>query len=332
MSAILPRVRRMERRDLARVAEVDTAAWVKKNYLARQLGLSEADVRHIHERMRVTPELLGKQMERFPDGQLIFDQLGSVLAHLATTVRRVRSLSDLPRSYDEATAERTFSNHFPIAGLNGDLGMLLCTSITVDPIQGEMQHALVLLNAGIRFAEELGLVAAPFTAPRGFGRFLRRNKEVTIEQYLEMTSVDTEVDLDEYRRYLSRLNEKRIVRETYGRLLEPLDEQQLRKELEKEAGLEAFRSFKRENNGWFKETYGREMTVVDYIRLTMRRHEDGVLSMHIQNGADFIYEDGRIVGILPGSRPEDPTCAGVNIVMTYGAHPLLGIYPKYRFK
>lgn len=64
--------------------------------------------------------------------------------------------------------------------------------------------------------------------------------------------------------------------------------------------------------------------MADYLRYTGRRHVDQVMDMHIQNGADFLYDaHGRIACIFENSRPEDVLAAGYNVVLTYHYHPAL---------
>ena len=163
----------------------------------------------------------------------------------------------------------------------------------------------------------------PFTAPRGFGIFLRHNPNTPIEEYLEITRPPVYSDFFQYARWLRSLSSHPLLLATYRYPLAGVDLATFAEEARKPIGREAFLTFKEAYGASFKFMYGREMTVVDYIRLTGRRHVDGILNFHIHNGADFVYADGRITGIFPNSRPEDPTCAGYNIVMTYMYHPLL---------
>lgn len=309
--------------ELPQLAEIYNSAWFDEPRLRRS-GFTEAEI----ERARalcISEGLLQTQHLRFPAGQIVGRvTLGDTevpASLLSTVVHPIRSFREIKDSYAGVTSERTFSLHVsPDHLLPGQVGMLFCVSIAVHPDFQSVDLVSATLHMGLELAELHKLVAAPFSAPRGFGAFLKKHPGVPIQEYLEWTR-PVELVSGSYLGRLDHFNQRKLTHSTYTRPLNLLPDDISKPEQAKERGREAYLRFKTLHGAWFRDNYGRELTVVDYVRLTGRRHIDPVLDIHIQNGADFIYDNGQITCIFPNSRPEDVQAAGYNIVMVY--HPLI---------
>ncbi|MEM3031078.1 MAG: hypothetical protein QXH27_05060 [Candidatus Micrarchaeia archaeon] len=292
------------------------------------------------ELLRITSEQLASQIEHFPKGQIVGVVRRNGEKHFATMLNTlvvpISSFADIPAGYHAVTTDRTFAKHVsPERIPAGQQGILLCVSIATLPEFRGMTYAQQTINHGVKFAERHDLLAVPYSAPRGFGLYRLAHPNAKIEDYLIITRPPRKSDA--YTDYCARLKElnrtrQRLFRATYGGGLHPLSHEEWLKEAFIDAeqivagrkpSRDAFVSFFERRGRWFEETYGKPPTVVDYIRLTGRRHIDPVLDFHIQNGADFIYDaKGNVAGIFADSRPEDIFAAGYNICLTYSASPL----------
>lgn len=336
---------------MQRVVHCHDHAWHNEKRL-RASGFSDIEIGRSNG-LSTTPELLREQHDRFPEGQIVIAVRGHeylasdsqpveaevIAGLLSTLVLPIRSIADIPSSYAAVTTNRTFALHTPVSSLPSDaVPMLFCVSVAIDPPFQLFGLAQSLLNFGIEFAAQHGLIAAPFSAPRGFGVFHKTHPDVPIQDYLEETwsvpsapplgdprlVMPAPPDYPKYLEHLAFLNARRIVQATYGKPLDPMDQYLFEIEQKKPAGREAFLEFKERFGQRFKHVYGRAPTIVDYIRYSGRMHIDPVMEMHIKNGADFLYTpDGRIACIFENGRPEDVMAAGYNIVLTYQPHPLL---------
>ncbi|MEM4389924.1 MAG: hypothetical protein QXG98_04645 [Candidatus Micrarchaeia archaeon] len=293
------------------------------------------EMRQRAELLRITREQLASQLKHFPEGQIvgIVRQQGQLklATMLNTLVWPVGSIADIPGSYREITAERTFAAHVPPARIPpGKQGVLFCVSIAAGPEFRGLTYAQQTIEHGVKFAERRGLLAVPYSAPRGFGVYKLAHPNMSIEEYLLITRPPRSSDAyRDYCAHLKRLNHARrnLFRATYRGALRPLSHDEWQKEAFADAGSEpsreAFLSFLERRGVWFEKMYGKLPTVVDYIRLTGRHHIDPVMNFHIQNGADFIYDgNGDIACIFANSRPEDIFAAGYNICLTYSPSPL----------
>ena len=166
----------------------------------------------------------------------------------------------------------------------------------------------------------------PLSAPRGFGAFRRTHPDVSLEEYRLWTCpVPQPEDTVAIRQRLHRLQDGNpLTNATYRAPLRPIPAY-IRDILPFSAwgaGVGPYRWFVGMYGSTFNASYGRYPTVVDFIRLTGRRHMDPVLDMHLQNGADFATDERRsIPEIRARSRPDDVQAAGFNILLTYDPLP-----------
>lgn len=290
-------------------------AWHNEKRL-RAEGFSDPEIEQ-SMRLHTNEELLRKEHDRFPEGQIVIAVKGNELSAanvpaeveviaglLSTMAYPIRSLSDIPSTYDGLTVHRTFASHVPLdsfRSMSDAVPMLFCVSVAIDPPFQFFGLAQTLLNFGIEFAGRQGLIAAPFSAVRGYGAFLKEHPDISVERYLEWTwcpssSSSASPLPPDYTRYLQRinfLNSRSIVPATYGKPLAPLIGEKFNLEQQKPAGLEAYLEFIEHSGRWFMELYGRLPTVVDYLRLTGRRHIDPVMDLHIQNGGGLYLRFAR---------------------------------------
>ena len=321
---------------LNRLVDIYNSAWSNEGQL-RQNGFSEEEIAQA-KGLYITRQQLQRQHESFPEGQMVVWQrmrngTGKVeevpVALLSTVPWAIQRTEDIPTTYDAVTTYRMFTKNqiLPPEVLWDDpaiANMLFCVSIAVDPAFQGRDIAQDTLNFAIGFAQERQLVAAPYSAPRDYGAYLKRHPGTTIEGYLQCTKPGKGSYRD-YQRHVAALNRRELVRATYGRPLEPLPKAEWERIHEEETGDRAYRRFRNICSEWFQKRYGWEPTVVDYIRLSGRRHYDRTMNLHIGNGADFLYDDrGNITAVFPNSRPEDVQAAGYNIVLVYNPHPLFG--------
>src|SRR4030095_1989142 len=173
-------------------------------------------------------------------------------------------------------------------------------------------------------------MAVPYSAPRGYGAALKLYPYLGIQEYLHL-SVPSDNDYSAHMLRVERMNAKQRMREAFDGdliLLGPdifyianaMGSDPLTSRMEDTA----FARFYQEHNATFRLVYDRDMRAEDFCLLTARELLDPVMRMHVDNGARFIRENGKIAAGFEGSRPEDGAAAGYNIVLSYGYHQLFG--------
>lgn len=245
--------------------------------------------------------------------------------------------------YENATGGRTFSTSIPPRKLfaylenNPDAsGVALCVSIAVSPKHAKGGYAKETLNYAKVFAVPNGLVACPYSAPRGFAKAREKNPDLDIMDYLHMT-VPTARSFEEHIARFSVLSP--ILIQAFG------DKPILsRKIFEKYQGLPkddvagpmektAYQIFLQQEGKELAEKLGVPMTIELFCALTGRRILDPVIGMHVSNGAFFIRDENNgIEEVYENSRPEDLASLGYNIVLSYGLLPARKIQKPSSYK
>ncbi|MEW6035818.1 MAG: hypothetical protein AB1529_04355 [Candidatus Micrarchaeota archaeon] len=284
----------------------------------------------------ISPAQLRAKMANFPEGQIVgCDRASGIPLSMINIMLTAFEIGrGFQPGYDSVTGGRTFSTHMQysellaaLAGRQDALPVALCASIVVDRSHADNGFAAETLRYAIAFAEANGLIAAPYSAPRGFGRALEANPALDITTYLHMTKPAQALKREHAWSLLSAKKAFGIsglsaelmagVRADY----QSLGPDSLHASIEETA----FGIFMARDAGRFEEVFGRQMTLEDFCLLGGRRPIDPVMRLHIENGARFIRDDaGRIGAIFPGSRPEDAAAAGYNIVLSYGYSRLFG--------
>lgn len=282
---------------------------------------------------------LVSKMRMFPEGQIVGEHPDSGLA--ASMINIMLAGFDgtgFTPGYEKVSGGRTFSTHTPLEQIldNGQMPVALCMSIAVRKEFSQHGYALETLNHAIRFAEENGILAVPYSAPRGFASAREKNPSLEIVPYLHM-SVPSGMTYDEHIARVRRINHVgRIARafrmrdgvagvmEVTGDLYREYQEMGRDRPDTPWERLAYFRFFARDGEQFFK-VYGRYPLMEDFCLLTGRKPLDSVMRMHVDNGARFIRDgSASLSGVFEGSRPEDKAALGYNVLLTYGYHPLLG--------
>ena len=320
------RMNSSDTKEMEKLVAMYDAAWCNEDLLRKQ-GFSEAEIERARG-LKINIDILKAQYTAFPDGQIVGrltkDDGIVPVSMLSTFVMAIQRPQDILPGYANVTSNRTFARHVdPKSIADGQTGLLFCVSIITDPqFQGKI-FALNTLTYGIGLAASRGLAAVSYSAPRGFGAYRRRFPEIEIMTYLHTTKPIKDEDHDlakssqRYTRRLAELNEADTAK-IYSKKLEPLPVDLFFAEAYAPEGFSAYSEFRSRYGNWCKQQYGHELTIVDYIRLSGRQHVDPVMNMHIQFGADFIYDqDGRITCVFRNSRPEDVSADGYNVALTY---------------
>ncbi len=286
-------------------------------------------------------QLLGK-MKNFPEGQIVGfdgDEPVSMVNMMVTTLQHA-----LRPGYANVTGDMTFSTHLPVGIEDEEIKVALCVSIAVSPGHWKGGYAIETLEYAITLAEINGLIAMPYSAPRGFQEAREINPDLSILTYLHMTSPAG--DYDRYMERMARLNRKTRVRKGFatstnsrGQVLMASEERfniyndlnpDIRDYPEDQPTITfeqtAYSRFLSTDDAKFlQDKYGRLLTIEDFCLLTGRSLIDPAARLHVNNGARFIRgTDRRIVGVFRDSRPEDKASCGYNMVLSYGYHPSLG--------
>ncbi|HSB47131.1 MAG TPA: hypothetical protein VLD37_03890 [Candidatus Bilamarchaeum sp.] len=279
-------------------------------------------------------------MRNFPEGQIVGCEGGVPVSMINIMLTDFDSSSGFTAGYERVSGGRTFSTHVPFAELleRADWGthlpVALCMSIAVLRSHAKNGYAIETLNHAITFAEENGIIAVPYSAPRGFAQALARNPGLSLETYLHMTVPGA--GYDEHAARVGRLNMMPRITRAFGNgtgssLMLARDalynEYQAMGRDGPDTGQKdlAFSRFLETDGYSFFRAYGRYPHVEDFCLLTGRKLLDPVMRMHVENGARFIRDaNGRITAAFGNSRPEDTAAAGYNVLLTYGYHPLLG--------
>lgn len=303
---------------------IHNAAW-RNEALMRKQGFTSTEIER-SKALEIDEDELRVRFALFPEGQIVGrTEQSALVSMLNTRLIFIRSADEIRAGYKRMSSEPMEPDVRQIDGnaqIADHVGILVCFSIVTDPQFQGKDVALATLAHGIEIASQLGLAAVPYSAPRGFGAYRKRFPEVEIMTYLHITKpAKTDDSMAEmYRRYtqaLERFNNANTAR-IYTQRLKPIDTTLFTTEAFAPEGFSAYSEFKFRHGSWFRAQYGREPTVVDYIRITGRQHVDPVMNMHIQFGADFIYDrDGRITCVFEDSRSEDVMAGGYNVALTY---------------
>jgi GNAT superfamily N-acetyltransferase len=278
------------------------------------------------------------KIRNFPEGQIVgCDESGKPLSMINMMLAGFDQESGFPGGYEAVSGGRTFSTHVPYDELitSGKLPVAFCFSIAVLKAHAKHGYATETLNYAIAFAEENGIIAVPYSAPRGFGAARKANPELDIITYLHMTGPSDE-SYDEHMLKIDLLNEMpRILRafrplkggEAIRAVTKDIYDayQAIGPDSFSDPRKTAYAAFLAEDGEGFRKIYGRTPTIEDFCMLSGRKLRDPVMRMHVENGARFIRNgSGRLTSIFEDSRPEDSAALGYNILLTYGYHPLLG--------
>lgn len=279
----------------------------------------------------------------FPEGQIVGceSEGGKPVSMINIMLTDFDPESGFVAGYEKVTGGRTFSTHVPIPELLEmmDLGRLpvaLCVSIAVLRSHAKNGYAVETLNHAITLAEDNGIIAVPYSAPRGFASALEKNPGLDLETYLHMT-VPSGIGFDDHIARIRRLNTvarinrafrdgKRAgsIREVTEKLYYEYQEMGTDHPGTRRRDVAYFR-FLEKDGGTFFDNYGRIPLIEDFCLITGRKLLDPVMRMHVENGARFIRDaQANITAAFSGSRPEDTAAKGHNVLLTYGYHPLLG--------
>ncbi len=275
----------------------------------------------------------------FPQGQIVAFEDGSErpVSMINIMLAPYSPLARLSGGYERITGGRTFSTHLPFEDLMAllDAGAVMlpiaiCASIAVHPDFRRNGYAHETLNYAISFAEANGLIAVPYSAPRGFGAARLAEPGLAMMDYLHRTLPSDQPHLS-YLEKLQRLERRAgaAFADGFGMPRPTEDRYRFYNSMPPDRAGEptAFSVFSSTDGPQLRKMYGREMTIEDFCILSGRRHADPTMRMHIENGARFLRDGGGgITSVFEGSRPEDRAAAGYNIALSYGYHPLFGHY------
>jgi GNAT superfamily N-acetyltransferase len=283
------------------------------------------------------------KIRSFPEGQIVGCESGDgkPVSMINIMLTDFDPKEGFGAGYEKVTGQRTFSTHLPFPELldrmDGEkLPVALCVSIAVLKSHSKNGYAIETLNHAISFAEENGIIAVPYSAPRGFSAALEKNPCLDIETYLHMT-IPSAMNYDEHIARVQRLSvagrisrafkEGRragAIREVTEKLYYEYQEMGTDQPVTRRRDVAFFRFFAKDGETFF-DTYGRYPLIEDFCLMTGRKLVDPVMRMHVDNGARFIRDRyANITAAFRGSRPEDTAAAGYNVLLTYGYHPLLG--------
>ncbi len=313
-------------REVSRLKELYDSAWGKG------ITISEGQLR--------------SSIRNFPHGQIVGVEKGSDAP--VSMINIMLSLFEAEKGfrggYSEVTGNRTFSTSIEpirLASLAHELegralAMAFCVSIAVPPAHARAGYANETLNYAIEFASSNGLIAAPYTAPRGFARAREACPGLDIIDYLHLTVPSGRYETDPETSFLRHLAKISVMRTRLAPVFgeEPLASREMFDKYNSlgedspaaGAGRTAYSAFLGSDDcADFISRFRRIPTIEDFTMLTGRALMDPVIGMHVGNGARFIRNDeGGITAVFADSRPEDRASLGYNVVVSYGYHPLLG--------
>jgi hypothetical protein len=293
--------------------------------------------------IRITEGQLISKMAHFPEGQIVGcePESGKPVSMINIMLSEFDPRSGFRGGYEDVTGGRTFSTHIPPRKLvdnagSGRLPVALCVSIAVAREHAKNGFAIETLNYAIEFAEENGLYAVPYSAPRGYGAALGQCPSLDLISYLHHT-YPTGSPYEKNIERIERLNRTPRVARAF-RLPSGIGSiRQLSRELydlcqgwgpdasDARLGQTAFSRFLSEYGEEFRLIYGRYALIEDFCLVSGRKPRDPTMRMHVENGARFVRDaDGNLSGIFGDSRREDYAAAGYNMLLTYGYHSLLG--------
>jgi GNAT superfamily N-acetyltransferase len=290
----------------------------------------------------ISPAQLRSEIGNFPEGQIVGSENGSgEPVSMINMLLSCYTPMGIRGGYAALTGNRTFSTHVPpgelaemVEGRDDALAVAYCVSIAVAPEHARNGYAKETLDYAIAFARANGLIAVPYSAPRGFGSARKRCPSLGIRDYLHLTK-SSGTDYESFRERTARMNALGragaafaggggLIREPSRSIFEEYRDMG-DDALDCPRGRTAFDRFMERDGGDLAGTYGRDMTVEDFCLLSGRRLMDPVMRMHVENGARFIRDrEGRITAVFARSRPKDGAACGYNIALTYGYHRLFG--------
>jgi hypothetical protein len=286
----------------------------------------------------ISTDQIKAKIRNFPDGQIVGVEKGKdePVSMINIMLMLFSPEKGFVSGYEEVTGGRTFSTSISPLRLYGALeksdgnalGIASCVSVATNPKFFRSGYAYETLNYAIMFSSVNDLIPAPYSAPRGFARARMKNPDLEMYDYLHMTKpsrISWESHFAKLGAISPRLNPAFNGETIFDINLFTKYQQIGKDDLNCSFYKTAFWKFLLTDAKKLEEKYGRTMTIEDFCILSGRVLLDPVIGMHVSNGARFIRnEQGHITAVFPGSRPEDPTALGFNIVLAYGFHPLLG--------
>jgi hypothetical protein len=301
--------------------------------------------------IRISRLQLLAQIINVPQGQIVgcLKESGKPIS-MINVMRAYYESPDGFNGYHKDTGRRTFITSADPEELSARLeqnrgkalGLAYCVSIAVDPEYQGSKHAHETLNYAILLSRVMGLIPAPYSAPRGYRWAKEENDGLDLITYLHMTKKN-KMPFEDYREKMSerlaRVAPALLWKDQHGLLRKPrFVDDVVGSDLYKEYNIDvptdpftasfeetAFARFRREYGELFRQTCGRDIMIEDFCALSGRTPRDFVMAMHIRNGARFPRDGkGDIAGIIRDSRPEDTAALGYNIILSYVYHQLLG--------
>ncbi len=292
----------------------------------------------------IATDQLEAQMAAFPEGQIVGveRESGRVVSMINIMVAAYSPSAGFMGGYERVSGGRTFSTHLSPESvrwlaMSGEtvLPVALCMSIAVHPEFMRNGFAYETLNHAIAFAERNGLVATPYSAPRGLGAARRENPSLALVDYLHMTMPSGSTYAAHLGRLERMLSVPRMIRpylmsggrhglwtaskELFGRCQEMGPDTP-----STSPDRRAFGRFLETDAAALEDALARPVTIEDFCILGGRKHVDPTMRMHIENGARFIRKDGRITAAFERSRPEDRAADGCNVVLSYAFDAAFG--------
>ncbi|MFN7990761.1 MAG: hypothetical protein U0R44_01245 [Candidatus Micrarchaeia archaeon] len=321
---------------------IEVPKWEGKLEFRRAKAEESAELKALYDSSwgpenAISREQIEAKIRNFPEGQIVGCENGVPKSMINIMLTGFTPDQGFTGGYDKVTGNRTFSTHAStdslFAGMLADEEMLpvaLCVSIAVSKEHARNGFAHETLNFAIGFAENNGLIAAPYSAPRGFGTARAMNPQLDIHTYLHMT-VPSALDYEAHLDRIDRMNRLARVRAAFrtkrspeGAIKAPISpifyhyREMGEDRLDMAVAETAFGRFASTDGLIIADILGRTPTVEDFCVFSGRKMMDPVMRMHVENGARFIRgPDGSLAAVFADSRPEDTAAAGYNVVLTY---------------
>jgi hypothetical protein len=268
--------------------------------------------------LKISTDQIGAAIANFREGQIVGRLEGRPISMISVMLTSYGEVSGVKGTYDQTTGNRTFSTHIKpdklleIVRDTASIPIAVCASVAVDLNMMRNGAAVETINYARKFANESGLYAVPYSAPRSFGEYLREYGSIGISEYLTLTKPRKQ----EYGTYCDGLLDNQRMR-AIAKLLEgaeiPLTEGQYN---ERSCDL---RDFEKRRTKYLNEIVN-GITVEEFSIAYGRELFDVVLGMHMKNGARFIRDGNGTVVTFDNSRL-DPSARNYNVPMTYDPHP-----------
>lgn len=296
--------------------------------------------------IKITKEQIESKIANFPEGQIVGYETGTEkpISMINIMLAEFLPAKGFTKGYEKVSGGRTFSTNLSFNDVlkrretvEDMLAIALCVSIAVHPLHARNGYAHETLNYAIKFAEINGLIAVPYSAPRGFGNARMLNPDLDIITYLHMTNA-SDTSYESFVQRIAKLESQRRIRSAFpnrdrgvGMIRKPVESifnyyRDLGDDcIDRPFDKTAYSKFLVDDGKILSEIYGREMTIEDFCLLSGRKHIDPTMRMHIENGARFIRDNnGLITAVFENSRVEDIAAAGYNVILSYGYNKLFG--------